>query len=191
LVATRVLPEEQAGLYAGAASVARLVAMTVQPVLLVLFSRLATEHAAQIDTSATLRLGGSLVVTGLAVSMLVPLFGGELLLRSYLGEAYVAAQPVLVYLWATACVLAVQVFAAESLLATTGLRGGAVFAVPAVGLGVALAYSHGSAVAIARTALTTTATLGTLACVSLWLAARGRRASTARRGSARPAGADE
>lgn len=167
LVANHYLDARQAGLYAGASSLSRMVPIAASPLLLVLFSRLASQSAAQQDTSRTLRVGALWVLVPLAGSLLVPALGGELLLRSLLGSAYREAQLVLLCQWATACVITAQLFFAESMLATSRVRAGWLFALPSLALVAALALYHDSALTIARLSLVTCATLGTLVCLVL------------------------
>jgi O-antigen/teichoic acid export membrane protein len=167
LAATRFLDAIQAGLYAGAASLTRMVPVAAQPLLLVLFSRLASESAAREDTRGTLRLGALIVVPALSLSMLVPLVGGRWVLSLLLGDAFLGAHAVLLTQWATACVVTMQFFAAESMLATSRLRAGWLFAVPALVLCAALWLFHDSAVTIARASLGVCAVAGSLTCLVL------------------------
>jgi O-antigen/teichoic acid export membrane protein len=170
LAAARFLAGREAGLYAGSASLARMVPMAVNPLLLVLFSRLATAHAAREQTGATLRIGGAIIVAGLGASLVVPTLGGELLLTGFLGEAFRAAQPVLAYQWGTMCLLTLQVFAAEAMLATSGLKAGWVFALPALALFPAIWLGRDSALHIAQAAFLVCASVGSLTCLALgWL----------------------
>jgi O-antigen/teichoic acid export membrane protein len=173
LSATRFLDATQAGLYAGAASLTRMVPVAVQPLLLVLFSRLAAESAAGKDTRATLRLGTLIVVSALGSSLLVPLACGKWVLSLLLGDAFLGAHAVLLTQWATACVVTTQFFAAESMLATSRLRAGWLFAVPAFVLFATLWLFHDSAVTIARASFAVCAVMGSLTCLVL---ARLRRA---------------
>jgi O-antigen/teichoic acid export membrane protein len=168
LAASRYLEPHDAGLYAGAASLARMVPMAANPLLLVLFSRLATESAARKDTRRTLRLGTLWIVTPLGLSLLVPAFGGELVLNLVLGEAYSRANELLIYQWATACTLTAQVFFAESLLATSRIRAGWLFLLPSSVLVLALLSWHESALQIARTSLIACACAGSVACLAMW-----------------------
>lgn len=170
LAASRFLDAHEAGLYAGAASLARMVPMAVNPLLLVLFSRLATQSAAQQDTRATIRLGLLWIVAPLGLSLLVPALGGELLLRIVLGEAYSGAYQVLIYQWATACTLTGQVFFLESLLATSRVRAGWLFLLPSSVLVLALLTWHESALVIARTTLIACGCAGSAACLGMWRA---------------------
>jgi len=168
LAASRFLDARDAGLYAGAASLARMVPMAVNPLLLVLFSRLATQSAARQDTRGTIRQGALWIVAPLGLSLLVPAFGGRLLLKLVLGEAYSTAHEVLLYQWATACTLTVQVFVAESLLATSRVRAGWLFLLPSSALVLALLSWHESALVIARTSLIACGIVGSAACLGLW-----------------------
>jgi O-antigen/teichoic acid export membrane protein len=181
LAATRFLDATQTGLYAGAASLTRMVPVAAQPLLLVLFSRLATESAAREDTRGTLRLGALIVVSALSISLLVPLLGGEWILSLLLGDAFLGAHPVLLTQWATACVVTAQFFAAESMLATSRLRAGWLFVVPALALCATLWLFHDSALTIARATLAVCALFGTLTCLVL---ARLRRLDPASTSSA-------
>jgi O-antigen/teichoic acid export membrane protein len=168
LAASRFLDARDAGLYAGAASLARMVPMAVNPLLLVLFSRLATQSAARQDTRGTIRLGLLWIGAPLGLSLLVPAFGGELLLRIVLGEAYSGAHQVLIYQWATACTLTGQVFFAESMLATSRVRAGWLFLLPSSVLVLALLTWHESALVIARTSLIACGCAGSAACLGMW-----------------------
>jgi O-antigen/teichoic acid export membrane protein len=168
LAASRFLDARDAGLYAGAASLSRMVPMAVNPLLLVLFSRLATQSAAHQDTRATIRLGLLWIVAPLGLSLLVPALGGELLLQIVLGEAYSGAHEVLIYQWATACTLTGQVFFAESMLATSRVRAGWLFLLPSSVLVLALLSWHESALVIARTSLIACGCAGSAACLGMW-----------------------
>jgi O-antigen/teichoic acid export membrane protein len=168
LVVGRFLEAGEAGLYGGAASLARIVLVAANPLLLVVFSRLAALSAARSDTRATLWLGAVVVVGGLALSMAVPLAGGQLLLSAFFGPAYAGAQTMLVWQWATACVLIAQTFFAESMLATVRVRGGALFALPCGALVAGLALFHGSGEQIAATAFWASASTGSLTLLLLW-----------------------
>jgi O-antigen/teichoic acid export membrane protein len=168
LAAARFLTGREAGLYAGSASLARMVPIAVNPLLLVLFSRLATAHAAREQTGATLRIGGAVIVVGLGASLVVPMLGGELVLEGFLGEGFRAGQPVLVYQWATMCLLALQVLAAEAMLATSRLRAGWMFALPTLALVPALWLGRDSALHIAQAAFSVCAGMGSLTCLGMW-----------------------
>jgi O-antigen/teichoic acid export membrane protein len=167
LAATRFLDATQAGLYAGAASLTRMVPVAAQPLLLVLFSRLAAESAAREDTRGTLRFGTLIVVSALSISMLIPLVGGKWVLSLLLGDAFLGAHSVLLTQWATACVVTAQFFAAESMLATSRLRAGWLFAVPALVLFVTLWLFHDSPVTIAGVSFAVCAVVGSLTCLVL------------------------
>jgi O-antigen/teichoic acid export membrane protein len=170
LAASRFLEPHDAGLYAGAASLARVVPMAANPLLLVLFSRLATQSAAHQDTRGTIRRGAFWIIAPLGLSLLVPAFGGELLLRLVLGGEYSAAHELLFYQWATACTLTIQVFFAESLLATARIRAAWLFALPSSALVLALLSWHETALVIARTTLIACGCAGTVACLGMWRA---------------------
>jgi O-antigen/teichoic acid export membrane protein len=168
LAASHFLAAHEAGMYGGAASIARIVLVGANPLLLVMFSRLASMNAARQDTRRTQLLGSALVLGCLALSMLIPVFGGELVLRGFLGDAYAQADEILLWQWGTSCLLIVQVFVAESMLATSTIRGGFLFVLPAVALVLCLMVWHDSALIIARTSLLVCATLGSAVFLLLW-----------------------
>jgi O-antigen/teichoic acid export membrane protein len=168
LAASHFLNAAEAGIYGGAASISRIVLVGANPLLLVLFSRLATLNAAREETRRTQLLGAVLVLGGLAISLLIPAFGAELVLRAFLGAAYAHAGEVLLLQWATACVLIAQAFFAESMLATSTVRGGWLCAAPAAALMACLWFWHDSALTIARTGLLVCGTLGSATFLLLW-----------------------
>jgi O-antigen/teichoic acid export membrane protein len=168
LCARHYLSPHEAGIYGGSASIARIVLVGAHPLLLVLFSRLASMSAARSDTRRTLRLGALLVLGGLALSMLVPIFASDLVLRGFLGTAYRGASEILLFQWATAAVLIAQAFFAESMLATSNLRGGFLCVLPAIALIAGLLQWHDNAVMIARTCFVVCATLGSATFYLLW-----------------------
>jgi O-antigen/teichoic acid export membrane protein len=168
LVAKHFLSAREAGLYAGAASLSRVVAVGATPLLLVLFSRLATLSAARRNTQRTFRLGALLIGVGLASSLLIPAFFGELLLRLVLGEAYDGASSVLFYQWASACVVTLQVFFADAMLATSRLRAPWVLVLPAFLLLAGFSLFHDTALMIAQVGLVVAAAAGSLALLALF-----------------------
>jgi hypothetical protein len=135
---------------------------------MVLFSRLAVLSAARSDTTRTFRLGAFAVIGALGLSLVIPAFAGELILRAFLGPAFEAAHLVLLYQWATACVVVAQVFLADSLLATSRVRAGWLFLVPAAVMVLSLLVLHGSALVIARTSLAVCLVLGSAVYALLW-----------------------
>ncbi|HEX6241365.1 MAG TPA: oligosaccharide flippase family protein [Polyangiales bacterium] len=168
LAAKHYLPAHDAGLYAGAAAISRIVAVGATPILLVLFSRLANLSAARASTQRTLRLGAAAIACGLFASLIVPAFFGELLLRASLGSAYVGAERVLLIQWASACVLTLQTFFADALLATSRMRAPFLLLLPVFGMLLGLWLFHDSPSAIAEVSLTVGATLGTGVFYTLW-----------------------
>lgn len=168
LAASHFLPAHEAGLYGGSASLARIVLVGAQPLLLVLFSRLANMSAARADTRRVFRIGALVVLSGLGVSLIIPAFFATLLLRGFLGAAYADAGPILLVQWATACVLIAQAFFAESLLATSQVRGGFLFVVPAFALAAGLMWFHDSPLVIAQCCFVVCATIGSLTFLALW-----------------------
>jgi hypothetical protein len=99
--------------------------------------------------------------------MLIPLVGGKWVLSLLLGDAFLGAHSVLLTQWATACVVTAQFFAAESMLATSRLRAGWLFAVPALVLFVTLWLFHDSPVTIAGVSFAVCAVVGSLTCLVL------------------------
>lgn len=168
LAASRFLSPTQAGLYGGAASVARIVLVGAHPVLLVLFSRLAALSAARQSTRHTQLLGALLVLVALSLSLLIPAFAAEPVLRGFLGEAFAGGGEILFLQWSTACVLIAQAFFAESMLATSNVRGGWLCVVPALALLLCLSIWHDTALTIARTGLLVCGLLGSATFALLW-----------------------
>lgn len=168
LAAKHYLAPREAGLYAGAAAISRIVAVGATPILLVLFSRLANLSAAQASTRRTFRLGALAIVGGLLLSLLVPALFGQYLLRGSLGSAFQDAQQVLLIQWASACVLVLQVFVGDSVLATSRMRAAWLLALPVLGLALGFVLWHDSATAIASVSLGVCLTLGTLVYYLLW-----------------------
>jgi hypothetical protein len=74
---------------------------------------------------------------------------------------------VLLYQWATACVLTAQIFFAEARIATKGVRAGWLFVLPAALQLLALGMFHDSALTIARTSLVVCSLFGSLLFVVL------------------------
>jgi O-antigen/teichoic acid export membrane protein len=168
LAAKHYLSAHEAGLYAGAAAISRIVAVGATPILLVLFSRLANLSAAHASTQRTLRLGALAIGGGLFASLLVPAFFGHLLLRASLGSAFVGAEHVLLIQWASACVLTLQTFFADALLATSRMRAPFLLLVPVAGMLLGLWASHDSPSAIAQVSLGVCVSLGSVVFYTLW-----------------------
>lgn len=170
LAAKHFLAPIDAGLYAGASSITRIVSVAASPLVLVLFSRLASLHAAGASTRKTALIGASVIVGSSALSLLVPSFFGESVLRTFLGADFVPAHPILIYQWVTACVLVAQSLVADTLLATLRLRGAWLLLAPASTLPLALAVWHHSPLVIAQITLGACATVGTVVHVVIWRA---------------------
>jgi O-antigen/teichoic acid export membrane protein len=168
LVAKHYLSPREAGLYAGASSLSRVVAVAATPLLLVLFSRLAALSAARHNTRATLRGGALLIGLGLFSSLLVPALFGESLLGLVLGADYEGAERVLLYQWASVCMVTLHTFFADAMLATSRLRGPIVLLAPALALLVGFALHHDSALAIAQVTLAVVGVAGSLALFLLY-----------------------
>jgi O-antigen/teichoic acid export membrane protein len=168
LAAKHYLSAHEAGLYAGAAAISRIVAVGATPILLVLFSRLANLSAARASTQRTLRLGALAIGSGLFASLIVPACFGDLLLRASLGGAFVGAEHVLLIQWASACVLTLQTFFADALLATSRMRAPFLLLLPVAGMLTGLATFHDSPSAIAQVSLVVCLTLGSGVFYTLW-----------------------
>jgi O-antigen/teichoic acid export membrane protein len=168
LAAKHYLSAHEAGLYAGAAAISRIVAVAATPILLVLFSRLANLSAARANTQRTLRLGAAAMATGLLLSLLIPALFGRLLLGASLGGAFEEAEPVLLIQWASACVLTLQTFFADALLATSRMRAPWLLLLPVVGMGVGLFAFHDNARSIAQVSLAVCLSLGCAVFYALW-----------------------
>lgn len=169
LVAKHFLSPRQAGLYAGATSLSRIMIVVATPLSLVLFSRLATLSAARRDTKRTFLLGALIIAGGLLLSLLIPGLFGDALLRFVLGDAYRDASPVLFCQWATACAVTLHIFLAESMLATSRVRAPLLLLLPALASLASFAFFHASPLQIAQVSLVTTSVVGTL---SLYVLAR-------------------
>jgi O-antigen/teichoic acid export membrane protein len=168
LAAKHFLSARDAGLYAGAAAISRVVMVGATPLLLVLFSRLANLSAAQANTERTFRLGALAIALGLGVSLAIPTWFARPLLRAALGDEFGGAESVLLVQWASACVLTLQMFLADAMLATARLRAAWLLALPSLGLCLGLWLWHDTPRAIAQVSLTVSLTLGSLALVLLW-----------------------
>jgi O-antigen/teichoic acid export membrane protein len=168
LAAKHYLPAHEAGLYAGATSLSRVVAVGATPLLLVLFSRLATLSAARQNTRRTLRAGALVIGLGLLSSLLIPALFGDPLLRLVLGDAYGSASAVLLYQWASACVVTLQTFLADAMLATSRLRAPLLLLLPPLALLACFASLHESALVIAQGSLAVSALVGSLVLYALY-----------------------
>jgi O-antigen/teichoic acid export membrane protein len=168
LAAKHYLSAHEAGLYAGAAAISRIVAVAATPILLVLFSRLANLSAARANTQRTFRLGAGAIATGLMLSLLIPALFGRLLLRASLGDAFDGAEHVLLIQWGSACVLTLQTFFADALLATSRMRAPWLLLLPVVGMLVGLSLFHDSAREIAQVSLAVCLSLGCGVFYTLW-----------------------
>lgn len=168
IAAKHFLDPAQAGLYAGSASVSRLVLMGASPVLSVLFSRIAVLSTRGQDTTLLVGRTTALVLGVLVLSMIVPGLKGGLLLHLILGEAYIDAEQILVWQWATVCVMTAQSFFAHFMLATAVIRAGWMFLVPCALLLAGIFGSHGSGTDIARMTFLVCAGPGSLTYLLLW-----------------------
>ncbi len=170
------LGAHEAGLYAGAAQVSRMVLVAATPIVTVLVSRLAILSARREDTSATMWQGTALVLGTLLASFVVPFLGGSFVLRLLLGEGYVAAEPLLRVQWATTCVLTFQYFLGLAALSTSSPRAGWLFVLPALAVAYGFHFHHDTSLHIAWVALLSCATIGSLVCLALWRLGRGSHA---------------
>lgn len=173
------LDPHEAGLYAGAAQVARMVLVGATPVVTVLVSRLAVLSARREDTSTTLWQGSALVLGTLLASLVVPFFAGSFVLQLLLGDGYVGAESLLRVQWATTCVLTFQYFLGLAALSTSAPRAGWLFVLPASALAYGFHFHHDNGSQIAWVALLSCSTVGSLVCFALWRLGRGTSASVA------------
>ncbi len=153
LLAKRVLPPGDAGVYGACTTLTRLLYLAATPIYQVLFSRVATARARGVSSRRLAVSVTAAVAGGLALSNLVPWLFGATVLRLAFGADFAGGEPILRIQWATTSLLVVQAVAMFAWLGQGRTAGAWTLLLPCL-LQVGLLWRfHDSATAIAGDSL--------------------------------------
>lgn len=168
LSAKHFLDADQAGFYASASTLTRMLSVVSTPIYQVLFSRITAHHAAGTQQASLGPRAWLLLAIALLFTCSIPFVMGDWTLALLFGKIFVPATPAMQLLWLSTVSTGVQAAIAFMLIGLNRTRGLALLLVPCALQAILLTLSHATIRDVALDSLIATS-LGMLILAALWL----------------------